>query len=74
MPHTYPIHTAFYHLLNIVGLIIMTVVVINNFTSEYNDPTSLTYKIMMMILQFIFLIGCVYTGRQLKKHKITYKK
>lgn len=74
MPHTYPIHTAFYHLLNIVGLIIMTAVVINNFVSEYNDPTSLTYKIMMMILQFIFLIGCVYTGRQLKKHKITYKK
>jgi uncharacterized phage infection (PIP) family protein YhgE len=74
MPHTYPIHTAFYHLLNIVGLIIMTVVVINNFASEYNDPTSLTYKMMMMILQFIFLIGCIYTGRQLKKHKITYKK
>ena len=73
MPHTYPMHTAFYHLLNIIGLIIMTGVVINNFTSDYNDPTSLTYKIMIMILQFIFLIGCVYTGRQLKKHKIKYK-
>ena len=72
MGHTYSIQWALYHLICIISLIIfgiIFVICIHN----YNDPASSTFITMITCITIASLFGCIYTGRHLKKKKITYK-
>ena len=65
MGHTYPMHWALYHLLCIILFVICIL--------NYNDPTNSTFITMITCITIASLFGCIYTGRCLKKRKITYK-
>ena len=72
MGHSYPMHWALYHLACIISLIIFSIILIVCILN-YSDPTSSTFIIMITCIVIGSLFGCIYTGRHLKKRKITYK-
>ena len=72
MGHTYPMYLALYHLVCIVLFVIFSIIfAICIF--NYNDPASSTFITMITCITIASLFGCIYTGRHLKKKKITYK-
>lgn len=72
MGHAYPMHWALYHLLCIISFIILDIIFVICILN-YNDPTSSTFITMITCITIASLFGCIYTGRHLKKKKITYK-
>ena len=72
MGHAYPIPWALYHLACIISFVILSVVFVICILN-YNDPASSTFTTMITCITIASLFGCIYTGRHLKKRKITYK-
>ena len=72
MGHTYPIPWALYHLVCIILFVIFSIIFVICILN-YNDPASSTFTTMITCITIASLFSCIYTGRHLKKRKITYK-
>ena len=65
-------HWALYHLACIISFVILSIIFVI-YILNYNDPASSTFITMITCITIASLFGCIYTGRHLKKKKITYK-
>jgi hypothetical membrane protein len=72
MGHAYPMNWALYHLVCIISFVILSIIFVICILN-YNDPASSTFITMITCITIVSLFGCIYTGRHLKKKKITYK-
>lgn len=72
MGHSYPISWALYHLSCIISFVIFSIIFVICILN-YNDPTSITFRITVFILLILSLFGTIKTGIMLKRKKIIYK-